>query len=573
MRKGEVFGPPYAVFDLSRVGLRYFRFFLRVRPEVRDSLVEQLKSHPGVGWIFLAEGWGNLGVGILATNNAEIVEVSAAIRKLLGIGDVIVYQSELTSLYGFAKRPYEEDGQALPILDAAHAPVELSPLELDYIKIVAMDNSLPAARLAELLGITIDELQIVADTLANKKVIVGSQERISHTGLHHKVFVDTLSATHDRSVNDLISRLWHDQACIYIERAVAKYDLEFEVILPSGRDIGDYLTGFGEYQSAVLTENLYTNLYPLNKVANFTEIQSAFDRQKGSVVDLRNSKLWYLNYRGADAYLNIYENKEYFEVMGKGELTLFPDVARYIRETTEPGSNYAVLDIGSGNGMKGRALIELLGEHSIKSYYPIDIQPIELAVALQVHEKGAYAKHPTLLSFENLHTRFPLQLLPNERQISMFLGGTYGNFPSRVINGHVKRVLSPSSVLIIAMPIVAEVQTSEQIVSSYANMQAENMAFGPLSQYGFAKDMFVDSPQSSGLKVHIDIEDDRLITSFVLNSDVTIANRTFSAGTIFKVTTSWKPTLEQFKEALEADFCIERMFHNEQMAIAIVRGK
>jgi len=566
------FGPPYAVVNLSKLGLRYFRFLLNVRPEARDALVEQLKTHPGVGWILSAEGWLNLGVGVWATNNAEILEVSAAIRSLLGAGDTIVYQSELTSLYGFAKRPYEKDSRALPILDAMYAPIELSPLEFDYIKIVTMDNSHNVNELAELLGITAVEVEALHAGLVSKGVIVGEQQRINHAGVYHKVFVDTLSTSDKGAVDTLLKRLWDDQACIYVERAVAKYDMEFEVVLPPGTDIREYVKDFSEYQTAVLTENLYTNLYPLSKVANFTEIKNAYGNQTGNVVDLRTSKLWYLNYRGTEAYLNLYEQKGYGEVMEQGETVLFPDITKYLNER-QPGVAYNIVDIGSGNGMKGRTFIESLGQGSVKAYYPVDIQPIELAATLRMHREGAYAKHPTLLSFESLGTRFPLQLLPDERQVYVFFGGTYGNFPSAVMNTYLKAVLSPTSVLLVAMPVVAQSQSNEEIIASYSNEQVESMAFGPLAQVGFTKDMFEDSPRGGGLKVHVAIEDERLVTSFVLSRAVMVTGRSFDAGTVFKVTTSWKPTLEQFRAALEADFIIERMFTNQSMAIAILARK
>ncbi|MBI5003879.1 L-histidine N(alpha)-methyltransferase [Candidatus Kaiserbacteria bacterium] len=566
------FGPPYAVVNLSKLGLRYFRFILKVRPEVRDVLVAQLKTHPGVGWILSSEGWFNLGVGVWATSNAEIVDVSAAIRSLLGAGDTIVYQSELTSLYGFAKRPYEQDTVALPILDAMHASIELSPLELDYIKIVTMDNSHSSDELAELLGITSTEVGVLHMGLVSKGVIVGMQQRVNHIGVYHKVFVDTLSAIRAGAADDLLKRLWEDQACIYIERAVAKYDMEFEMILPPETDIREYLKDFKEYQTAVLTENLYTNLYPLSKVANFTEIKNAYSSQVGNIVDLRTSKLWYLNYRGTDAYLHIYDQKEYGEVMEQGEMTLFPDVAKYLNEK-QSGVSYNLIDIGSGNGVKGRTFIECLGEQSVKAYYPVDIQSIELAAALRVHHDGAYAKHPTLLSFESLGTRFPLRLLPSERQVYVFFGGTYGNFPSSVINKYLLATLASTSVLLVAVPIVAQSQSDEEIIASYSNEQVENMAFGPLAQVGFTKDMFEDSPRVGGLKVHVAIEDERLVTSFVLSRTVMITGRSFDAGTVFKVTTSWKPTLEQFRAALEADFTVERMFTNQSMAIAVLARK
>jgi SAM-dependent methyltransferase len=365
--------------------------------------------------------------------------------------------------------------------------------------------------------------------------------------------------------------LWDDPACIYIERANSKYDIEFEVVLDEASDINKYLETFSEHKIAVLTENLYTNLYPLNKIANFKDIGDALESQKGEVVDLRNSKLWYLNYQGAESYLKIYENKEYFEVMEKSEQDLFGDISDFIREKY-PHETFSVTDVGSGNGLKGRVFIEKLGEKSVKAYYPIDIQPIELEAALAAHADGTYSKHPTLLDIENLSARFPLALPPHERQVNMFLGGTYGNFRAREINGYLKPMIGGSSLLLVAMPIVGGIKTDKEIADSYANVMAENTAFGPLAQLGFTKDDFEQNPQYPNLKVHISMEDRRNILSFILRRDVNVFGRAFRKGTAFKVITSWKPTLDEFRAALEEDFTVEKIFHNRDMAIAVISG-
>src|SRR6185312_2050861 len=167
--------------------------------------------------------------------------------------------------------------------------------------------------------------------------------------------------------------------------------------------------------------------------------------------------------------------------MEKGELDLFNEIVLYIK-AKYADDTFNIIDIGSGNGIKGRIFIERLGEQRVKAYYPIDIQPIELAAALKANEKGPYAKHPTLLPFEKLGARFPLKLLPSEEQICVFFGGTYGNFASATINRYLKSALSPTSFLLVAMPIVAEVKSEGEIISSYTNIKIEDTAFGPLEQ-------------------------------------------------------------------------------------------
>ena len=569
-RKNIVFGPPYAVLNLSKIGVRYFRLCIKCSSVSRKKLVKEFLKHPNIGWIFSAKGWFNLAIGIWAKDNAEINDLSASIRSSLHKNDEIVYQSELTSLYGFGNRPVTHESLAMPIVDATLNPLELSPLELDYIKILTIDSSLSKTELSQILGISQEELESLHKHLVENGIIVGYQKRINYAGTYYKVFVDTLSKKEKDDVMELEKILWDDNACIYFERANGKYDLEFELILPIRSALKKYLKGFSEYKVAELTENLYTNLYPLSKVAHLKEIKDAVFKQEGDVIDLRNSKLWYLPYKGSDTYLNIYENKKYFELMEKNELDLFNYIALYLRNKY-PKTLFHIIDIGSGDGLKGRILIEKIGESSVKAYYPIDIQPLELAAALMTNRGGKYSKHPTLLNFENLLTRFPLSMLPHEMQIYCFLGGTYGNFKIENINSYLKPLLvDPTAVLLITMPILSVDKTERTIIDSYTNLQIEDVAFGPLAQIGFKKNDFVLNLKHPELVVQLRIENKCVVLSFILKHSITIFGRTFKRGTAFEMISSWKPTLEEFTAALERDFKIEKMFRNPKMAIAVL---
>ena len=572
-KENTSFGAPYAVINLSKVGLRYFRFMIKASPASKDQLVGHFLNHPNVGWIFSAQGWFNLAIGVWAKDNAEINDINSSLRELLGSGDEIVYQSELTSLYSFKNSSSGAGRIATPILDSVFNPITLDPLQLDYLKLLTLDSSIPDAEMAEILGVQVSALASMRSKLEGEGVIVGYQERINYGGFYYKVFIDTLSATNPEALESLTKKLWSDPNCIYVEKANGKYNFEFEVILEKKSMIKEYIKGFSDHQIAILTENLYTNLYPLNKIANLKEIKDTVANQEGTSIDFRNSKLWYLNYRGADAYLNIYENKKYFELMNKSELDLFPEVVEYIKNDQRADS-YNVIDIGSGDGLKGRIFIETLGKGCTKAYYPVDIQPIELVTALKAHEEGSYAKSPVLLDIENLSARFPLKLHPNEGQIYVFFGGTYGNFKSQIINSYLKPLVSdPSAKLVISMPIRSEKKTEGEIIRSYSAKNMEDMAFGPLAQLGFALEEFEVNSKYPNLHMHVAMEDERIITSFILAEEKRVLGKDFEKGTIFKMTTSWKPTLEQVQEALSEDFSIEQIFSNDDMSIAVLSAK
>ncbi len=565
------FGPQYAVINLSKIGMRYFRLFIKASPASRERLVENFKNHPNVGWIFSAKGWFNLGIGLWAKDNAEINDISASIRNLLTPKDEIMYQSELTTLYGFGNRPVTGKNVEMRIVDSTTQPVELDPLSIDYLKLLTLDSSLSKKEFSEILGI--DEKQIADLDEKFADVIVGTQERINYSGLYFKVLIDTTSRKDDSSVRDLINFLWSDKHCIYFEQANGKYDLEFEVILESKSQLKQYLKNFSLHKVAEMTENLYTNLFPLNKTANLKEIRDAIFQQEGDLIDLRNSKLWYLNYKGVEAYINIHENKKYMETMEKSELDLFDEVVSSLLEKNKDNF-YSIIDLGSGDGLKGRIFIEKIGEEKVKACYPVDIQPIELSAVLRAHSEGKYAIHPTLLNFEKLSARFPLKTLPNEKQVYVFLGGTYGNFANQIINSYLKPILEiPDSTMVVTMPIRLDQKSDKEIVESYATPSIENVCFGPLLQLGFQKNDFKENVDFAGLVVNVAIEDDCLTTSFVLKKDIELLGRKFKKGTTFKMTTSWKPTIEEFRQALEKDFSVDQMFNNKDMAIAIISRK
>ena len=571
--KNEQFGSPYAVLNVSKIGLRYFRICILASEKSKERLLQHFINHPNIGWVFSAEGWFNIGIGIWAQSNSEINEISSAIRKVLDSKDIIVYQSELTSLHGFGNRPIDKTDKPMTIVDSVLHPVELTHTELDYLKVLTLDSSIPTKEMSELLGVQEEEVAEMNRRLTEQGIIVGYQERVNYAGLYCKVFIDSLSRKNDKALEELLAHLWKDTRCIYVERANGKYDVEFEIILEKRSEIEEYLSNFTDYQIVLLTKNLYTNLYPLSKVANLKQIKDALSGQTGSLIDFRNSKLWYLNHKGTDAYLNIYENKKYFEVMEKSELDLFDDVISYVKQNN-PNTIFSVIDIGSGDGLKGRVFIEKIGEESVKAYYPVDVQPIELAAALRANADGKYAKHPVLLDIENLPSRFPLKLLPGEKQIYVFLGGTYGNFKSEVINAYLKAVLNDSEIIfLVTMPIVAESKTDAEIIDSYANPKIEDIFFGPLLQLGFSKDNFEINKEKPEMYAQVAIEEKRLVSSFILAETITLGGRTFEKGTVFKMTSSWKPTLNEFRTALEDDFVVEKIFNNDAMSIALIKAK
>ena len=560
-------GPPYAVINISKVGLRYFRLCIKATPKSKNKLIKEFINHPNIGWIFSGKGWFNLAIGVWANDNDEINDISASIRSMLSPKDKIVYQSELTALYGFnTTRPITKRGKPMRIVDAVIKTLDLDPLSIDYLKLLTIDSSLSKKNYANILGTKISQINKINKKLISSGVVVDHQNRVNYFDKYFKVFIDSSNRKSDIDIDELIKRLWNDYRCIYFEKANGKYDIEFEIILKNKSILKkEYLKGFFDYKISEL-KHIYTNLYPLNKVANLKEIKNAILSKTGNIIDLRNSKLWYLNYEGVAAYLNIFQNKKYMELMERSEIELYDKVTSFINKEN-PKHIYYVIDLGSGNGLKGSIFIQKLGDLKVKAYFPVDIQPVELSYALSSHKEASYATHPTLLDFEKLNKHFPLKILPNEKQIYAFLGGTYGNFLADDINSYLKPIYDcNSSILIISMPLRLD---NKKMMDSYANIGVEDVAFGPLKHVGFKKIDFLINKNYPSLIVQLNMENNRMISSFVLKKNVKILGRRFKIGTAFKMITSWKPILEEFKSALEKDFKIKKIFNNKEFAIAI----
>ncbi len=572
VKESEKFGPPYAVINLSKIGFRYFRLLIKTTPETRKSLIDKFINHPNIGWIFTARGWFNLGVGIWARDNTDINDINASIQRLLSSKDKIVYQSELTTLVGFGNRPVTKKKVEMHIIDSTIQPMKLSALSSDYLKLLTIDSSLTKNEYAKTLGITQNKLVKLNKKLISAGIIAGYQERINYAGKYFKVFINSSSYKNHNNIEGFIKKLWDDNNFVYFERADGKYDIEFEVILPDRKVLNErYLKYFSDYQVVELTKNIYTNLYPANKVANFNEIRDIVLSQKGMTVDLRNSKLWYLNYTGVSAYLNLYNVKTYAEAMKDNEISLFRNIVYFVRKNNSK-NKFHLIDLGSGDGIKANKFIEILGQKNVKAYYPVDIQPIELSLALANHQRTTYSKHPTLLNFKNLDSRFPLELLPNEKQLYLFFGGTYGNFSIQQINSYLQPlIIKDTSLLLVSMPL--RNNSKQTIIEPYANRNMEDIAFGPLKQIGFQKKDFVLNKKYPPLILQLHFKDNYLQSSFVLKNTVIITGRKFKSGTIFKTTVSWKPSLEEFKNALTKTFHVSKIFNNKNFAIALCKKK
>lgn len=558
--------------NLSKLGFRYFRIIFESK-YFSKKFINYIVSHPNTGYVFEGTGWSGkkriLGVGIWATSNSEMSDIATNIRSVIPDSYKVVYQSELTRLEYF--QITEEGRKRMVLLDELENKVDLSAVELDYLKLLSIDASLLEEDNASLLKIPLQTLRSMDARLKSQDIFYGCFPNIELPVGYTKFFIDT-TAIKKELMNEFFSKLRIDENCIYIARGNGKYNVEIEYVITNEKVFMEKYSQYLKHsRRTVFDKNIYVNLFPHSKSLNTKMVQERFvelAKQSDTHFDLTDSELWYINHEGTKSYLDIYNNEQYKQAMKSGEVGLFED----LQEKTQTEGRFNLIDLGSGDGVKGRLVAESLGESNIKSYFPVDIQELELAQALYTHENATYSIHPTLVEFENLQTRFPIVSDdPKLTNLYLMFGGTYGNFDRREINSYLKDMLvNDKDRIIITMPIM-DFKTKQEIEDSYMNKDVEGMSFGALEQIGFTRDDFVRNSKQPELRLQLEWVNGSLVSQFILARNKQIHGVYLDAGTMFSVTTSWKPNLASFREALEADFEVEHMLSNRSTAIAICK--
>jgi hypothetical protein len=449
----------------------------------------------------------------------------------------------------------------------------MSPLEYDYLKLLSVDGSLSSDQCASLLGVTAEEVDLIDTKLRKENVFYGVFPNGPLPAGYTKVFVDTTALSHIQ-VDNYFDQLKKDTNCIYVARGNGRYNFEFEYIVDDKADFSNrYSRLLRNSKTIKFDTNVYTNLFPQSKSLNTKMIQEKFIHLASRGVDhfdFSDSELWYVNHEGTQSYLDIYDGAEYRKTMKSGEVSLFGELSE---ELSSDEKKINLIDLGSGDGKKGMEFISKLGEEKINSYFPVDIQELELSQALRAHEGASYPVHPTIIDFGNLSARFPLASTETERNIYAMFGGTYGNFDVAKINTYLEPLLaSQADRILVGVPIRDFVSKSD-IARSYATTQIENIAFGVLRQIGFNKEEFMMNPEYPNLRMQLRWEGDCLRTFFVLKEGKRLLGLYIDPGTVFTITSSWKPSLKEFKESIEKKFAIQSIVSNRTSAIAICKKK
>lgn len=560
--------------NLSKLGFRYFRVVFESK-QFSNKFINYVVSHPNTGYVFEGSGWSGkkrlLGIGIWATSNSEIADISTNIRSIIPSSYKVVYQSELTRLEYFA----EIDGsrKTMSLIDELEQKISLSPLELDYLKLLSVDGALSIKERAAILNLSVQNTEDIDDKLRKERVFYGVFPNGPLPVGYTKYFVDTTALKHEM-VEEFFALLKQDRDCIYLARGNGIYNVEFEYVV---KDSEVFKIRYGKFlmhsKAIVFDKNIYTNLFPQSKSLNTKIVQEKFielAKVSDKHFDFSDSELWYVNHEGTQSYLDIYDNAAYRQSMKSGEVELF---SKAVASFKDLNNQYNLIDLGSGDGKKGKELISVIGDAEVRSYFPVDVQELELSQAVREHTDAAYLVQPTILDFSKLAARFPVTTRDNETNVYAFLGGTYGNFDSRKINQYLKPLLKTKKDVLLIGIAIRDFTSRSAIVKEYMNEKVQGVAFGVLKQIGFDKDDLESNSEKPELKLQMRWEGSRLRSGFTLRRNKLLHGLHIEAGATFNLTSSWKPTLAEFKEAVSRDFEIIDTPSNRSFAIAVCRKK
>ena len=572
--KTTEYGPPCAMLNFSKLGYRYFRVLCNIERQYYNEVSQKMATLPNVNWVVGAKGVWNFGVGILASDLQEVSDSLLALKRIVADKGTVLDINEAVNIWLFPNHPIKSDDMKLELVEPNVVVPELSRVEWDYLKIISFNSDIPPAEMALVLNISPQEIKKIHASLVDRGIIVCERKRFNFVKNYYKAQVDVSSVVNDESLLKCKEKLFNNPNVIYAVECLGKHNFEVEFYADNKRQAEDMLKGFSDY---VLAEDLkfwHQVPFPVGKTANLLELKEALLQGNDKVVNLLNSKLWYLNPTAVVNYINLDSEKDYAKTMVKKDNCDMQEVAsHYLAQF--PNRQINVVDWGSGSGKVGRQFNETLGTKNIKAYYPIDIQPVELYSVVETHKNMPYTTKPIVLDFEKIEARFPLNLPANECELHVFLGGTYGNFEARTINSHIQKVLADKhNRMIVQTPVFNTDKQKGEAVKSYAGRSLSDFCMGMLGQFGFKQSDFIDNPSAEqGGKLFAKLEEGCVRTSVILANSIKILGKTFNKGTEFKLTSTRKMSAAEFRESLEQDFNIDFFVNTDSNAIALISAK
>lgn len=148
---------------------------------------------------------------------------------------------------------------------------------------------------------------------------------------------------------------------------------------------------------------------------------------------------YFYDARGDKLFQQIMKMPEYYPT--NCELEIFDQQKQQILEKIDPGEKFNLVELGAGDGLKTKILLEYFLKQGVNfSYFPVDIS----GDVLRDLQSDLAARFPTLtikpLNYEYFEAVEKLNELDQSPRVLLFLGGNIGNFTAKRARSFFKRL-------------------------------------------------------------------------------------------------------------------------------------
>ena len=223
-----------------------------------------------------------------------------------------------------------------------------------------------------------------------------------------------------------------------------------------------------------------------NKIILKELIKRGYTEKNGSNMwNIRDSKLWYLNNKQAQAFLDLKSSETYVNGIIIKEVKLIDDNIKEILETI--GDNINIVDIASRDGRKANRILKHLTAKKNIKYYPVDTHKFMTDKAIQkiqnlnVVESSEAIIVESFLKIENIGDN-----LTYPKTVFLLLGNNLGNFEINEMLYEARKIMKDEDLLIIGNGIDNE--NDKESLKAYTSKQINDFFIEIPKQLGFSEE-------------------------------------------------------------------------------------
>jgi DNA-binding Lrp family transcriptional regulator len=276
MKKGVIRGF-YPVINVPKLGYIYCRLLLtlqNITKEKKDEIIEYLKNHKKVFWLFSMQGMFDLLIVIWAKSITEFKEFVEEVETKFGENikrkvetittDVVHYQHR----YLLGKKETKE----IHIRETAER-IRIDELDKKILSLLCTDARIPLVDISRKVNESAKVVAYRIKKLEKKGLIEGYRPIIDHNKIgftYYKVLINLYNIS-KKTLIRLKSYIRNNPAVIYIVEGIGlPADLEIEMMVESNKQLFDFINDLrfrfpkivGEYNTVIFMDTLKVKYLP-----------------------------------------------------------------------------------------------------------------------------------------------------------------------------------------------------------------------------------------------------------------------------------------------------------------------